>query len=68
MPLELAKKMVESVSRPGHLVYDPFGGRGTTGLACAALGRRFIMSEIDPVHARLARSDMLHIGRNWTAQ
>lgn len=41
---------------------------GTTGLACAALGRRFVMSEIDPVHARLARTDMLRVGRNWMVQ
>jgi site-specific DNA-methyltransferase (adenine-specific) len=32
---------------PGALVVDPFMGAGTTGVACAGLGRRFVGVEVD---------------------
>lgn len=34
-------------SDPGEAVLDPFMGSGTTGVACAKLGRRFVGVEID---------------------
>ncbi len=36
------------------LILDPFMGSGTTGLACAALGRSFIGCEIDPAYFDIA--------------
>ena len=35
-------------SYPGSLVLDPFGGSGTTLIACEQRGRRCRMMEIDP--------------------
>ena len=35
-------------SYPGSLVLDPFGGTGTTMIACEQLERRCRMMEIDP--------------------
>ena len=37
-----------------QLILDPFMGSGTTGLACAALGRGFIGCEIDPAYFDIA--------------
>ena len=35
---------------PSHTICDPFMGSGTTGLACAKLGRSFVGIEIDSGH------------------
>jgi modification methylase len=37
-----------------NLVYDPFMGSGTTALACIALGRNYIGSEINPEYVEMA--------------
>ena len=47
-PTRLMQLLVNDYSRPGELVCDPFMGAGTTGVACAREGRRFIGIEIDP--------------------
>jgi site-specific DNA-methyltransferase (adenine-specific) len=41
-PLELPRRCIELFSFPGALVLDPFLGSGTTGVAAALLGRKFI--------------------------
>jgi len=39
---------------PGGVALDPFMGSGTTGVACAQLGRRFIGIEIEPRYFEIA--------------
>ena len=47
--------MIEAADlRPGATVLDPFMGSGTTGVACAQTGRRFIGVEIDPGYFEIA--------------
>lgn len=41
-------------TRPAGAVLDPFMGSGTTGVACARLGRRFIGIEIEPRYFDIA--------------
>ena len=51
-PLSL---MVELVSKcPQGTILDPFMGSGTTGVACANLGRKFIGIEIEPKYFDIA--------------
>jgi DNA modification methylase len=45
-PLDLISRIVKET--PGDLVLDPFMGSGTTGAACAGIGRAFVGVEIDP--------------------
>jgi site-specific DNA-methyltransferase (adenine-specific) len=52
-PLELVRRLVAAATRPGELVVDPFGGSGTTYVACEALGRRWLGCEIDATFQRV---------------
>lgn len=45
---------VNKATMPGHSVLDPFMGSGTTGVACANLGRPFIGIELEPRYFDIA--------------
>jgi DNA modification methylase len=53
-PLKLMKRLVNLFTQPGDTVFEPFMGSGTTGVACAQLGRNFIGCEIDPTYYAIA--------------
>lgn len=53
-PLYVMKRAVKSASIAGQTVLDPFMGSGSTGVACAALGRSFIGIEINPDYFAIA--------------
>jgi site-specific DNA-methyltransferase (adenine-specific) len=46
-PRRLMEELVSLFTSPGDVVLDPFMGSGTTGVACANLGRKFVGVEID---------------------
>lgn len=41
-PVRLMKELIGDFTNQGDLIADPFMGSGTTGVACAQMGRRFI--------------------------
>ena len=47
-PTALFERMVDNSSRGGDVVYDPFGGSGTTLLAAENLKRHARLMELDP--------------------
>ena len=51
-PLQLPAQILETTS--AAVVCDPFMGSGTTGVACANLGRKFIGIEIEPKYFKVA--------------
>ena len=53
-PLALVDHFISLHSRVGQVVLDPFMGSGTTGVACAKLGRKFIGIEIEPKYFDIA--------------
>ena len=53
-PVPLAMQFVQDFTEPGETVLDPFMGSGTTGVACAKLGRKFIGIEIEPKYFDIA--------------
>jgi site-specific DNA-methyltransferase (adenine-specific) len=53
-PLRLVRRAIVASSREGDLVFDPFCGSGTTGVAAKELGRFFVGSEREGEYAELA--------------
>jgi site-specific DNA-methyltransferase (adenine-specific) len=47
-PVALMEHIVGTMSREGDTVLDPFGGSGSTLIACENLGRKARLIEIDP--------------------
>ncbi len=54
MPLELAQRCILAGSPVGGLVFDPFGGAGTTAVVAAKLNRRFVSTELNMQYIKLA--------------
>ena len=46
--------MIENHTNQGDVVYDPFMGSGTTGVACIKTGRKYIGSEINEKVKKIA--------------
>ena len=51
---ELCEKLLSMYGKSGYVVYDPFCGTGTTGVACIGLGMDFIGSEISEAQCKYA--------------
>lgn len=47
-------KLVKMITSPASIILDPFMGSGTTGVACAKLGRKFIGIELEPKYFDIA--------------
>lgn len=60
-PLALLQRIVAVSSRPGDLVLDPFAGAGTTLLAAAGLGRRWLGVEASQAGVAVARARLLAV-------
>lgn len=52
-PVEVMMWCIEQIPH-GRTILDPFMGSGTTGVACAKLGRKFIGIEIEPKYFDIA--------------
>lgn len=50
-PVELVERAVRNSSKSRDIVLDPFGGSGTTLIACEKSGRRARLVELDPKYA-----------------
>lgn len=53
-PLKLMEALIELTTKEDHVVLDPFCGSGTTLLAAARLGRRYIGIELDETYCASA--------------
>ncbi len=55
-PLGILRRIIAVSSRPSEVVLDFFAGSGTTGVAAAELGRRFMLIDNNPEAIRVMRS------------
>jgi site-specific DNA-methyltransferase (adenine-specific) len=53
-PLRLVRRALVASTRQGDLVFDPFCGSGTTGVAAKELGRFFVGAELEEEFTELA--------------
>jgi DNA modification methylase len=53
-PVELIARCLANSSEPRDLVLDPFGGSGSTLVACEQLDRRAFLLELDPSYCEVA--------------
>lgn len=70
-PVELLRKIILSSSNPDSLIYDPFGGSGTTYAVAEAYHRRWIGTELDPGYCSIIKerlTDEIHIERISSAK
>lgn len=53
-PIPLMAELLADFTNEGQLILDPFMGSGTTGVACARMGRRFIGIEMNEEYFNVA--------------
>jgi site-specific DNA-methyltransferase (adenine-specific) len=53
-PIKLPARLIKLLSSNQSVVFDPFFGSGTTGVACMQLGRRFVGCELNPGYFEIA--------------
>ena len=58
-PVKLFQRLIKNSSKEDDAVLDPFGGSGTTIIACEKLGRTAYVMEFDPHYCDVIR-------RRWT--
>jgi len=72
-PVALMKELVRLFTDPGDVIFDPFMGSGSTGVAALELGRKFIGVEKNPdyfavakrrIEEALSKNHLLPIGTN----
>ena len=63
-PIKLFSKIVEVSSNEGDIVFDPFMGSGTAGVAALDLNRKFIGCELNEEYFNIAKNRIEEEGRN----
>ncbi len=62
-PLKLLERIVRASSNPGDIVADFFAGTGTTAVAAAKLGRRYLAVDVSPVAVQITKERLGAIER-----
>jgi DNA modification methylase len=63
-PVELVERAVKNSSKSRDLVLDPFGGSGSTLIACEKTGRRVRLIELDPKYVDV----IVRRWQDWTGK
>jgi adenine-specific DNA-methyltransferase len=60
-PVSLAERCVRAMSPAGGIVFDPYMGSGSTGIAAIMNGRRFVGAETSKAYADLAHERLASV-------
>jgi DNA modification methylase len=60
-PIPLLAKLINDGLPAKGKVYDPFGGSGSTLIACEQLNRTCYMMELDPVYVDVIKNRWEHL-------
>jgi site-specific DNA-methyltransferase (adenine-specific) len=60
---EILIPLIQTFSRPGDKVLDPFAGSGSTLVAAAMTGRRYLGIELDQQYCAAARNRLARVGQ-----
>jgi len=61
--VSVLRPLVETFSKPGDLVLDPFSGSGSTSVAAALAGRNYLGIELEPGYCVYARKRLAGVSR-----
>lgn len=61
LPIKLMERIIKLSTDEGDLVYDPFGGAGTTAIAAKLLGRNYIISDIDENYVNISKENLKRV-------
>lgn len=61
-PVPLIRRLIENSSQKREVVFDPFGGSGTTMVACEESGRQCRMIELEPKYVAVILERMATLG------
>ena len=63
-PIKIIKNFILNSSNENDIVFDPFAGSGTTGVACQDVGRQFIGFEIEKKWVKVANDRLQKVDSN----
>lgn len=61
-PRKLVEPCILAGCPPGGVVLDPFGGSGTVGRVAEDLGRRWLLFDLNPIYAEIAKRRTAQMG------
>jgi len=64
LPISLMHRIVELFSPKGGLVFDPFGGAGSTAISAKLLKRHYTISDVDKHYVEVSQNNLDRIQEN----
>ena len=66
-PIEIPTRIIYSIfdEDKNKIIIDPFGGSGTTALACKLMGHQFISIDISKKYSDIAQKRIEKEGKNY---
>ncbi len=64
LPIGLLDRIITMTTNKGDIVYDPFGGTGTTAITAKQLGRRYCISELSKEYVDISNNLLSNVDKN----